>query len=200
MDPIKYVFVISNKFRSASTIQVLAICTHWEGEKVSPPKGTALRPHPNEQGSPNAYSQGRLPAPYIHFLGAIPPAETPRLGPDHSAARVPLPARLGDDHLGADLVEPLPELGALQLHLHLVPHLPALGAGLGPLLCGEEKAEGALGRLPGPLRDPPGLPRRYQPGSEALRLCLQPAPLSSSRPSGPFLLAERPTRASTEKA
>lgn len=116
MDPIKYVFVISNKFRSASTIQVSAICTHWEGEKVSPPKGTALRPHPNERGSPNAYSQGRLPAPYIHFLGAIPPAETPRLGPDHSAARVPLPARLGDDHLGADLVEALPELGALQLH------------------------------------------------------------------------------------
>lgn len=33
MDPIKYVFVISNKFRSAYTIQVLAICTHWEGEK-----------------------------------------------------------------------------------------------------------------------------------------------------------------------
>lgn len=26
------------------------------------------------------------------------------------------PARLGDDHLGADLVEPFPQLGALQLH------------------------------------------------------------------------------------
>lgn len=30
--------------------------------------------------------------------------------------RLFLPASFGDDHLGSDLVEPLPQLGALQLH------------------------------------------------------------------------------------
>lgn len=33
-----------------------------------------------------------------------------------AAPPCPLPSRLGDDHLGADLVEALPELGALQIH------------------------------------------------------------------------------------
>lgn len=30
-----------------------------------------------------------------------------------------LPASFSDDHLGSDLIEPLPQLGALQLHLDL---------------------------------------------------------------------------------
>lgn len=39
-----------------------------------------------------------------------------RPGARLAAPPCPLPSRLGDDHLGADLVEALPELGALQVH------------------------------------------------------------------------------------
>lgn len=33
MDSIKYVFVISNKFRYFYTTQVFTMCIHWKGKK-----------------------------------------------------------------------------------------------------------------------------------------------------------------------
>lgn len=52
-----------------------------------------------------------------------------------------LPASFSDDHLGSDLIEPLPQLGALQLHSDLsvrtavaLHRLPLLAGRLGVLL------------------------------------------------------------------
>lgn len=86
-------------------------------------------------------------------------------GRGSGAAVPPVPAGLGDDHLGADLMEPPPELGSLQLHLHPGPRLPTLRAALGPLFCGEEKREEAARVAPGvppPPRGSPPLPTRLR--------------------------------------
>lgn len=138
MDSIKYVFVISNKFRYFYTTQVFTTCLHWKGGTALPSLRRthgAPRPRPNEQEAPNATSSRahlkRSPSTCLVNLGVwgrgvgvgVPPCfalrpvpASPRESPGGGPAGFPLPSRLGDDHLGADLVEALPELGSLQVH------------------------------------------------------------------------------------
>lgn len=52
----------------------------------------------------------------LQILFPHPPRRGVRPGPGQFAPACPLPARLGDDHLRADLVKALPELSSLQIH------------------------------------------------------------------------------------
>lgn len=80
--------------------------------------------------------------------------------PSHSCVCF-LPARLGDDHLRADVMEALPEVRALQLHLDL------LHGGRGRRLAGRggQLARGAEG-----ARRPLGQPLAVRAGTR-LRVC-----------------------------